>query len=255
MGVSIVIPTYKRADLLERLLKSIEQQVYKYYEVIIIDDNSPNSQEYNNLIQKYSQKINNLTYIRNSKNKGAPYSRNQGILKSKYELIALVDDDDEWLPTKLQEQVKLFSNCGPEVGIVYTWTDAINDKGELVHEFRSTIHGNAIRQMLKGCFIPSPSVMVKKDAIIKSKLFDESFPSCQDWDMWTRILNNGYSCEVVKSVQTIYHKHTRESIGSSKNARNGYKKFYKKHLKLFLKYFFKTLELKEIKKALIYIIR
>lgn len=235
MKVSIVIPTYKRVDYLDRLLKSIEVQTFKDFEVIVVDDCSPNIREYKRVIEKYKNIFKEFKFITKKENKGAPHSRNIGIKEAKYDLIALVDDDDEWLPTKLEKQVKIFQNSDKNVGLVYTWTDAMDEKRNIIYQYRSKIEGNAKKEILKECFIPSPSVMVRKKAIIEAGLFDESFPSCQDWDMWTRIIMKGYEIRVVKEVVTIYHKHNNGNIGLSKNARNGYKMYYKKNMKNIIK--------------------
>lgn len=230
MKVSIVIPTYKRVDYLDRLLRSIEVQTFKDFEVIVVDDNSPNIIEYNPLIEKYKNIFKELRFITKKENRGAPHSRNIGIKEAKYDLIALVDDDDEWLPLKLEKQVEVFEKSNEKVGLVYTWTDVMNENREVVHNYRSELEGNLKKKILKECFIPSPSVMVRKKAIIEAGLFDESFPSCQDWDMWTRIIMKGYEVKVVKKMVTIYHKHNNGNIGLSKNANFGYKLFYKRNL-------------------------
>ena len=230
MKVSIVIPTYKRPDYLDRLLKSIKNQTFKEFEVIVIDDNSPNYDEYERIINKYSIVFEEFKFLRNDENKGAPHSRNKGITEAKYDLVALVDDDDEWLPLKLEKQIELFKKSTDKVGVVYTWTDVINENRDVMHEYRSNLEGFLKKEILEDCFIPSPSVMVRKKAILDAGLFDERFPSCQDWDMWTRIIFKGYEVKVVKEVVTLYNKHSGESIGLSKNANIGYLMYYKKHL-------------------------
>ena len=229
MKVSIIIPTYNRPDYLDRLLKSIKAQVYSDYEVIIVNDNSSNLDDYNRVISKHQSTFNEFVYLINAKNSGAPYSRNKGIDMAKYELLALVDDDDEWLPNKLEKQVKVFENGLPHLGLVYTWT-YVFEKGYLKKDvYNSTLSGDVKNSILQNCFIPSPSVMVKKRAIIDAGKFDEEMTSCQDWDMWTRIFKIGFHCDYVKEYLTIYHKHDLETIGMSKNAYNGYKKYYSKH--------------------------
>lgn len=248
MKVSIVIPTYKRPDYLDRLLASIQTQTFQEFEVIVIDDNSPNHEEYLPIIKKYHSIFKEFKFLRNETNHGAPHSRNRGILKSKYELIALVDDDDEWLPKKLETQVEVFNNSNEKVGLVYTWTDVMDENRNVIHHYRAELEGFLKKEILKECFIPSPSVMVRKKAILEAKLFDESFPSCQDWDMWTRIIMQNYELRVVKEVVTIYHKHDNGSIGLSKNAKLGYIMYYKKHISetsfiVFLKYIKKIIGL------------
>ncbi|RCW47884.1 glycosyltransferase family 2 protein [Paenibacillus prosopidis] len=229
MKVSIVIPTYKRPDYLERLLNSISNQTFKSYEIIVVDDNSPNRSEYDQLVTKYIKIFDKFRFLRNDENKGAPYSRNRGIKLAKYDFIALVDDDDEWLPEKLEKQIEMFSNGDEKLGIVYTWTDTVNSEKEVLHQYRNIVEGSPKKEILKGCFIPSPSVMVKKSHIISAGLFDENLPSCQDWDMWTRMILDGSECRVVKSVQTLYYKHDSGSIGLSKKAYLGFKIYFKKH--------------------------
>lgn len=229
MKISIIIPTYKRTDYLGRLLNSIKKQTFKDYEVIVVDDNSPNKEEYDNLIEHFKNEFKEFTFLRNKTNKGAPFSRNRGINEAKYDYIALVDDDDEWLPNKLENQAKVFKDSNNKIGIVYTWTDAVNDDKQVIHKYRSEIEGHPKTDILKGCFIPSPSVMVRKSHIKEVGLFDEQLPSCQDWDMWTRMIINGSECKVVKSVDTLYYKHNTGSIGLSKKAYLGFKIYFKKH--------------------------
>ncbi|MCF6320047.1 MAG: glycosyltransferase, partial [Proteobacteria bacterium] len=92
--ISVVIPTYKRSDLLARLLGSITLQTATPDEVIVVDDASPNSEQYTQVINEYKNKIKNLKYIRYEKNRGAPHARTIGIQETKNDWIALVDDDD-----------------------------------------------------------------------------------------------------------------------------------------------------------------
>ena len=228
MNVSIVIPTFRRPDLLIRLLQSIQEQTYTDYEVIVVDDCSPNRNEYTTVIQQASSLFHEFSFLRNESNQGAPYSRNRGIYQAKYDLVALVDDDDEWLPEKLARQVEIFKRETEHVGLVYTWADVI-ENGERIPLYRSNIEGKCLRQILNTCFIPSPSVMARKQALEDAGFFDERLPSCQDWDMWTRILTKGYEARVVREVLTLYHRQTSNSIGTSKKARTGYSMYYQKH--------------------------
>ena len=228
--ISIVISTYNRVSLLERLLLSIERQTFRDYEIIVVDDCSSDVEGYEKLIDSFRPKVPSLLYLRNDSNSGAPFSRNRGIMAAKYDYIALVDDDDEWLPEKLERQVEILAGSGEDAGIVYTWADAVDEAGNVHYQYRSVIEGNAVKEILNTCFIPSPSVVAKKEALVKAGLFDRNLPSCQDWDMWVRILSSGYTCRVVKNVETIYHIHKGESIGGSAKALHGYSLFYRKHL-------------------------
>jgi glycosyltransferase involved in cell wall biosynthesis len=226
--VSIIIPTYNRPDFLEKLLSSIVRQTFQDYEVIVVDDSSQNIEGYRKVIEHFAG-VMNIGYFRNDNNMGAPFSRNRGIKAAKGKYIALVDDDDDWLPEKLEKQVTLFEKSPKRLGMVYTWADAVDIEGNIVYQYRSTIQGNAVKEILADCFIPSPTVMVKQEFFKKAGFFDDSFPSCQDWDMWTRILSLGCECDVIKEVLAIYHKHELPTIGKDEKAKDGYLKYYKKH--------------------------
>ena len=228
-----MIPTFNRPKLLDRLLSSIAKQTFKDYEVIIVDDHSDSLYEYNLILKKYRLIIKELRFFRNGSNKGAPYSRNKGILNSKYNFIALVDDDDEWLKEKLEKQTKLLDLSDKHTGLIYTWTSVVDKYGKVINKYKPEIEGNCKKEILEECFIPSPSVLVRKNVIIESGLFDIRFPSCQDWDMWTRIILKNYKVKVIKEYLTVYHKHENHSIGMSKNAIRGYRLFFNKYIKFF----------------------
>lgn len=251
MNVTIVIPTYKRSDYLERLLISISKQTYQDFEVIVVDDHSPNQDDYKIVLEKFKDTFSKLTYLTNEKNSGAPHSRNRGILLAKGKLIALVDDDDEWFPMKLEKQVKRFEEGDPQLGIVYTWADVVNGEKKKIDENREVVNGDGRSEIINRCFICSPSVMVTREALIKTDLFDESFPSCQDWDMWTRVLFNGYECSVIEEPLVYYYKHDGPNIGTSPRAKVGFLKYYYKHFFKLLRYF----QVMHLYRMLIYTIR
>lgn len=231
--VSVVVPTYNRPDYLERLLLSLNGNEEYIYEVIIVDDNSTNSSEYTKVIEKFSKKY-NIVYIRNSENKGAPYCRNIGIDIAKMEYLALTDDDDEWLPGKLRLQMeKMKAN----IGLVYTWAKAVDDDRREIYVYNSNYSGKILYKLLEENFIPSSSVLVRKEAILKAGKFDEAMPSCQDWDMWIRIADSHFDIDVVDEVKLLYYKHSGLTIGKSKKAKQGYFLFYKKHFWLYIKSF------------------
>ena len=227
MTVSVVIPTFRRPEMLRRLLVSIAAQTYPSYEVIVVDDCSP-ERDYATVVAEMRPRLPQLIFLRNDSNRGAPYSRNRGILAARHPLIALVDDDDEWLPRKLEQQVRAFAAAPDHVGLIYTWTDVV-ENGIREPLYRASVEGRSLPSLLGECFIPSPSVMARRAALLDTGLFDETLPSCQDWDMWTRMLARGYEMRVVPEVLTLYHKHDADSVGTSPRARAGYARYYHKH--------------------------
>lgn len=227
--ISIVIPTHKRVDLLERLLDSIAVQTWQDFEIIVVDDASPNMDDYRQLIASKTKRWPALQYVRLQANSGAPAARNEGIRRARGTWVALVDDDDEWLPRKLELQMKIAAGAPEAVGLIYGWTRVVDGAGRVLNDSRPMIEGMAVKDIFNTNFIMSPSVMVRRSVFDKVGMFDETLPSCQDWDMWARVLAGGYECRVVKELIAVYHRHGQSSIGLSARAKDGYQIFLKKH--------------------------
>ena len=103
--ISVIIPTYNRDGVISRAINSVLKQTYQNFEVIIVDDNSPVTDNTACIISQYND--DRLFYIKHDKNKGGGGARNTGILAANGEYIAFLDSDDEWLPEKLQLQINL----------------------------------------------------------------------------------------------------------------------------------------------------
>jgi glycosyltransferase involved in cell wall biosynthesis len=186
--------------------------------------------EYNTVIHDFRPLFDALVFRSLQANSGAPVARNTGIQMASCEWIALVDDDDEWFPQKLEKQWSLIQGSDePKLGLVYTWAKAVGVNGLSSYESKAIERGDVRRALLTTNFIMSASVLVRKEAMLRSGLFDDSMPSCQDWDMWVRLAMAGYNFDVVDEILTIYHRHGGESIGLGGRARLGYYVFLRKH--------------------------
>jgi glycosyltransferase involved in cell wall biosynthesis len=100
--VSVIIPTYNRAEMLIRAIRSVLKQTYEDYEIIVVDDGSTDDTA--KVMKAYEN--DKFKYIRYSLNKGGAFARNLGLDSSRGKYIAFLDSDDEWLPTKLEKQTK-----------------------------------------------------------------------------------------------------------------------------------------------------
>lgn len=181
--VSVVIPTYNRAHLIPRAIQSVLDQTYKDLEIIIVDDGSKDNTE--EIVKNFKNK--KIIYIQHKKNKGASAARNTGVKASRGEYIAFQDSDDEWFPDKLEKQIKAFNNSSPEVGVVYSGFYKVEgDKKIYVpNDDRFTYkEGNIHGELLKGNFVGTPAVLIKKECFEKVKYFDEYLPALEDWDLW-----------------------------------------------------------------------
>ncbi len=188
--VSVIMPTYNRAHTIQRAIKSILNQTYKDFEIIIVDDASTDSTP--EVIRNINDK--RIRYLRHEKNKGAPAARNTGIRAACGEFIAFQDSDDEWLTEKLEKQIKIFQSASPEVGIVYSgfWRIVEGTKTYFPLRRLKRKEGNLLEQLLAGNFINTPCMLVRKSCFKKAGLFDEAFPCGQDWELSIRLARDFY---------------------------------------------------------------
>lgn len=120
--VSVIIATYNRAGLLPRAVNSVLDQTHEDYEIIIVDDCSPDHTQ--EVIRRFNGP--RVRSFRHEVNQGAAAARNTGIANARGEYIAFLDDDDECTPNRLADQVSILDSR-PEVGMVYGWIEEIND--------------------------------------------------------------------------------------------------------------------------------
>lgn len=236
IGVSVVIPTCDRPQMLQRLLKSITFSSAYDVEVIVVDDASTDEKGYERAMVPWHDAFPAFRYVRLASRSGAPVARNAGIRLARHDWIALVDDDDEWLPGKLDAQMRMAQEVAPHTGLIYCWTQVVNADGLIESVSKPEVEGAAAGAILRTNFILSPSVLIRKEAFTKVGLFDEALPSCQDWDMWARILCGGFTCEVIRQELAVYHRHGGPSVGLSARARTGYLMFMTKHWRSILRH-------------------
>ena len=186
--VSIIIPTYNRANLLSRAIKSVLNQTFKDFELIIVDDGSTDNTK--QVVEKFQKEDSRIKYIW-QENSGAPARpKNTGIKNAKGNYIAFLDDDDEWLPEKLEKQLKLFessSNLG-FVGCNILVTNNKNKKSSKVYKMPTYSESIFFEKLFEGNFILTSScVVIKREVLNKIGLFDENLKFGDDWDLWLRI--------------------------------------------------------------------
>jgi len=200
--VSVIIPTYNRANLISETIDSVLDQTYKDYEIIVIDDGSTdNTQE---VLSLYGERIK----IIQQNNQGQGPARNTGIKSSRGEWIAFLDSDDLWKPNKLKEQVDFLKNK-PNLAWVYSDAEVFEDTtGLMLYSFgerQRLYEGDILEKLLIQDFIPSPTPLINK------KVFEHvgyflNYESAQDWDMWIRIAEY-YPIGLISESLALYRKH------------------------------------------------
>ncbi|MFP4634096.1 MAG: glycosyltransferase family 2 protein [Candidatus Aenigmatarchaeota archaeon] len=199
--VSVVIPTYKRHNKLNRAIGSILNQSFNGFEIIIVNDFPEESIE--NHIKYNSSKIRTINH---EVNKGAPGARNSGIKSSRGKYIALLDDDDAWKPDKLEIQVRKFEKLDEKYGMVYTGREVIKGS-EVVKRYIPKKSGWIYEKLLTGNFIPSETPLIEKKCFERVGMFDTKLQGCQDWDMWLRISKKYKIAKVSKILAECYKGH------------------------------------------------
>lgn len=184
--VSAIITTYKRPiPLLRRAVASVLSQTYQDIELIVINDNPDDTSLSIKIGNLLSSMAPHATYIVNDKNIGAANSRNLGIQKASGKYIAFLDDDDEWMPSKIESQYNVIIS-EPNIGLVH---------GNFILESPSSskvvkvIHPkNPLKELVKLNYIGSTSIpLINCDIARKAGVFDASIKMGEDYDLWIRI--------------------------------------------------------------------
>ncbi|MBW2616610.1 MAG: glycosyltransferase family 2 protein [Deltaproteobacteria bacterium] len=181
-SVSIIIPTFNRAEKVARAISSVIEQTFADFEIIVVDDGSEDNTE-----QTVAQFGKRLVYVAHPSNLGVSAARNTGIKKSRTPLIAFLDSDDRWLPEKLAVQVEFF-NTHPEAVACQTEETWIRN-GRRVNPKKKHLKpsGDIFEASLKLCLVSPSAVMLKRSLLEEVGLFDEDLPACEDYDLWLRI--------------------------------------------------------------------
>ena len=223
--VSVVIPTYNRAQLVSRGIESVLKQTYRDIEVIVVDDASnDNTTDVINAIG--DQRI---RYVKHQVNKGVSESRNTGIKIAKGQLVGFLDSDDEWLPEKLRKQVDRFSQVPDDTGLVYGACLFVDEKTKKpIRVVTPKKRGDVFKDMLMGDFVMSPTPLVKRECFDRAGLFDRDFSTSEDWDMWLRIAQH-YKFDFVRDLVAKYYVSPSQTTNDASTVVQGYLKFMAKH--------------------------
>lgn len=203
--VSVIIPTHNRSELLRVAIQSVLNQTFEDFEIVVVDDASNDDTE--DVVKGIGD--NRIEYIRHETNRGEGGTRNTGVKNSKGEYIAFLDDDDEWLPAKLQKQVAILDHSSKEVGGVYCgWINFDGTTGRILCRKLASKRGNIFPELLYEFNILPSSLMFRKACFEKVGWFDESISSGLDHDMWLRIAKE-FQIECIEEVLAKYRIHEK----------------------------------------------
>ena len=180
-SVAVIIPTFNRAVLLERAVRSVIAQTVLPAEIWVIDDGSTDETE--GMLRANFPGV----HYRYQENRGVSAARNMGIQEAESDWIALLDSDDVWQPEKLERQLRELSK-NPEV--LFFHTDEIwIRRGKRVNPMNKHAkpNGRVFKASLPMCAMSPSSALIHRSVFDDVGLFDESLPACEDYDLWLRI--------------------------------------------------------------------
>lgn len=179
--VSVIIPTFNRADVLEKALESVMRQRNADLEVIVVDDGSTDD-----TLSRVVERFPTVKYVY-QENSGPAAARNRGIRLATSRWIAFLDSDDQWLEDKIRIQLG-YLDKHPGMRICQTEEIWIRDGVRVNPMNKHRKWGGWIyEKCLPLCLISPSAVMIERKLLMETGLFDESFPACEDYELWLRI--------------------------------------------------------------------
>lgn len=231
--VTAIITTHNRLQLLKRAIESVQAQTYKRLDLIVVDDASDDG------TKEFCQALPlKYIYIPKEESKGGNYARNLGIKVATGEYIAFLDDDDYWLPSKIEKQVALIErkdcelvHCGRRIELVQgeliTYVDALPNPLE---------QGDMSRKILFTITAITTNILVKRDALLEIGLFDENLQFWQEYELTIRLAQRKpfYFVNEPLSVYRIDRNDKQRLTNKYKKWKDAVQYIHIKHANLYL---------------------
>lgn len=225
--VSVVIPAYNAASFIQATLNSVRAQTFTNYEIIVVNDGSPDTPKLELALQPY---LSEIQYIKQP-NGGPSSARNSAIRQARGKYIAFLDSDDLWLPQHLARQVELLEK-DPALGLVYSNAVHIEGYTPVGVAFANTPQSLPVTfeaLLRERSTVNTSSAVASRQAILDAGLFDESMDRCEDYDLWLRMARNGVGITFTHEVQ-MCHRLGNGLAGNSELMKRGRIRVYEKAL-------------------------
>jgi GT2 family glycosyltransferase len=207
--VSVVIPAYRVAQYIAAALDSVLAQTFKDYEIIVVNDGSPDTEELEKALEPYRDRI---AYLR-QENQGLSAARNTGIRAARGTYIAPLDADDIWAPEHLAAQFAVLE-ADPSIDMVYADARIFGDvpeAGRTVMELSPSAGEVTFERLVtRQCTVHLCVSVCRRETLLRAGLFDPALRRVEDADMWLRIARQGGRIVYQRRVLGYY----RRSAGS-----------------------------------------
>ena len=205
--VSIIIPYFKKKKFFKKCIKSILEQSYKNFEIILIYDDKNKSEL--SFVHSVLKKVKKKKIIINDKNLGAGISRNKGIVKSQGALLSFIDADDKWKKNKLTKQIEFMKLNN--LNFSYSDYSIIDEKGSLIKKIKSPKIVK-FENLLFSCDIALSSVIVRSRILQKDKF--TNIKTKEDYLLWLKLSKKNIRMMGINENLTLWRK-THNSLSSS----------------------------------------
>jgi glycosyltransferase involved in cell wall biosynthesis len=218
--ISIVIPAYKVAAYIVATLGSVFAQTFTDFEVIVINDGSPDTEELELVLRPFIKRI---RYLK-QENRGASAARNTGVRAARGELIAFLDADDLWLPQYLEAQLSFMRAQGCD--LVCADANIFGDSGIAGRTYMDSLMGTApnegavtfLELVNADRSLITSGVVVRRNLVLEVGLFDESLRNAQDLDLWLRLARHGARLAYQRRVLLSYRSRSDSLSGDTINS-------------------------------------
>jgi glycosyltransferase involved in cell wall biosynthesis len=223
--ISVVIPAYKRGNIIERAVRSILEQTHQDFEILVVDDGSGDDTE--SVVAAFAEEEPRIRYFFHDTNRGAQAARNTGAKAAQGEWITFLDSDDYLTPNSLEVRILAAQKEG--VKVVHSEGNVIRKGKSLTAYGIPPLNGYVYREMLIDPGLLFSGLLIAKEALEKIGYLDEQIISYQDWDTVIRLAKY-YSFGFVAEPTFIYDCRGNDTISQDLvREAEGYKQVFKKH--------------------------
>lgn len=229
--ITVIIPTFNRAHLIERTIESVRQQKFQDWECIIVDDHSTDNTK--EVVEDYCKRDARFHYLVNEGKKGAQGARNTGLKHAQNDWVVFFDSDDVMHGDMLESMADAIGRFKEQYDVFTCFSNIVTTQsGEIVGKFEWQCEGNIHDKLFTGeCYVDYNGAVIRKKSLLEMGSLDDDCPSMQEWDTHIR-LSKTARYHTVPKVLIDYYVGGKDAI-SSDNKREIVGRIYilKKHQK------------------------
>jgi hypothetical protein len=206
--VTVLLAVHNGEPFVRDAVASVLDQTFTDFELLVIDDASEDATA--DAVASFDDE--RIRLFRNEQNRGQVPSLNRGLQAARGEYVARLDHDDFCRPTRLERQVEVLDR-EPDVGLVGTWMELIEEGGRRIGWLRSTIADFAeffYHTLIMRVYISHPSAMYRREAVLALGGYDEATGPAEDKDLWRRLLLARWDARIVPEPLVVYRLHGQQ---------------------------------------------